>query len=541
MKKSSWAAIALAVVLLAAAGGWLVVRTVESTTEQAVRDMLAALSASAERVDYSLLSNTLNLDGVAYARGGQGLSASVAVGHIRVTGFDRACLDASFNGGELPLVADSLVAADVEIRSSSLGVDSQERIAEIRVEGWYQNLGKLAALYQREPWSEAFFAEACRYRLEMLAGKDSRVVLSIPSQNAALSMSRAMFGLLGPAGSRSAASEEGRTISLFVNDVRAGLDQDGGHVERVEVRDLRLPSPACASRLAGLMGKLQKLSAHGDLSDTSEAILEISEAMGRELGRDYWNSTPYGEIVLRGFSVTSGDADMRLDEMRHRLSLAEPWVFGLDLSGLHGSWDAMPLEWRRAGSAFLPDGPLMDGSLELTFRPRRQPSSVTWSAGVRNLGRAEGAFSLELNTDIAEMLNLLKNWGTHATADWAARNVFLKEAEASYADQGLAALAVTLSALHGGTSVEREWNSMKAVPPVLGEDLGEIGPMLEKAAATMLERPGTLNIQCRPEKTLSLGALLMALLLQPESLHLAVTAEPGEKSLLDWVPPSLRQ
>lgn len=543
MKKSSWVLGALAVVLLAATCGWLAIHIVESKTEQAVRDMLAALSASAERVDYSLLNNTLDLDSVACAWEKGGLSATVE--HIRVKGFDSACLDASLNGGELPRVADSLVATGVEITGNFLKTHSQKSIAEIRLEGWYQNLGKLAALYRQAGWSEAFFAEAFRYRLEMLAGRDSRSVLTGTAQQPAITTSRAMFGLLGPAGSRDVAAQEGRTVSLFANDVRVEHAFGGSHTERVELHDLRLPSPACASRLAESMIEFLRLNADGDPGDPLEALLDLGDAIGGELGGDYWNSTPYKEIVLRGFTVKSKDAgtrphEIRLDEIRHQLSLADPLVFGLDLNGVHGSWDAMPEEWQRVGAAFLPDGPLMDGSLHLSLRPKRQPSSVTWSTTVRNLGRAEGSFSLELDTNLVEILNLFENWGANTAADWAAKNVFLKEAEATYSDQGLAALALTMSALYGGTSVEQEWNDIKAALPVLGEDAGELGPMLEEAAATMLDRPGALRVECHPVQPLSFAQLFMALLLDPESVRLVVKAEPGDKNLLDWIPSSLR-
>ena len=68
MKKGAWAAGVLAVVVVAAGGGWLAVRTLESKTEQAVRAVLAELSATADSVDYNLLDNTLNLGRVAYAQ-----------------------------------------------------------------------------------------------------------------------------------------------------------------------------------------------------------------------------------------------------------------------------------------------------------------------------------------------------------------------------------------------------------------------------------------------------------------------------------------
>ncbi|MCH5276457.1 MAG: hypothetical protein J1E80_01345 [Desulfovibrionaceae bacterium] len=529
MKKNLWAAGALTVVLLAAAGGWLVIHAVEAKTGRAVRDVLAALSVSADRVDYSLLDNTLNLTNVTFAWERGALRSSGRVEHIRVTGFDRACLKASA-GAELPLVADSLVATHVEITDSFQKMVSRESIAEIRLEGWYQNLGKLAALYRQAGLSEDFFAEAYHYRLEMLACKDSHVVLTNPGQNDAITISRAMYGLLGPAGSRSAAAEDGRTLSLFINDARTRHRDGDSHAERVEVHDLRLPSPAGASRLAGLMEELQAIGAAGDPGDPLEALLDIGETMAAEMVEDYWGSTPYKEIVMRGFSVEARDGQLRLDEMRHQLSLADPLVFGLELKGLHGSWDAMSEEWRRAGSAFLADGPLLDGSLSLSLRSERRPSSVAWSTGVRDLGRAKGSFSLELS----ELSTLA------LSTDWLLANIHLKDAEAVYSDQGLAALVLAVSALYGRNSVEQEWSDLKASLPALSEDAGEIGSMLEKAAAAMLERPGTLRVRCRPERPLPLGGLLITLLLQPESLNLDVTAEPGDKSLLDWIPSSLR-
>lgn len=530
MKKGAWAAGVVAVVV-AAGGGWLAVHTLETKTERAVRDMLADMSATAESVDYSFLGNTLRLDGVHYQMELDGQRSATSVESLTLAGFDRACLDPEA-GPELPRVADSLVAAGLGI-SGSGEVVTRGSIAEVRVEGWYQNLGKLAALYSQEPWSEAFFAETYRYRLDMMAYKDYRVSVQVPDQKP-VSLSLALFGLLGPAGSRDAGGEAGRTISAFFNDFTADMPGYGSAgVKRVEMHDLLLPPPAAMSRLMTLAMESRTARAQ-----SMEAMREAGEKMWKEMAAAYRGTTPYTEIVFQAYEFRperEGTVPpLLVDEVRNRLSLADPFVFGLDVIGFHHSWSEVPAGWRLVGSAFQPDGFLADGSVQLSLRADRQPSGVEWSAGLRDLGRVEGKNILELNVaDLDDVVKLASNQ--------LKERVFLKEADAVYTDHGLAALALAATAQSQGIAVEALQHTLENELPTLGREAGELGPMLEKAAGVMLDKPGVLSVRCRPARPLPLPQAFMALLIQPQILNLTVSAEPGDKPLLDWIPAGLKQ
>ena len=90
---------------------------------------------------------------------------------------------------------------------------------------------------------------------------------------------------------------------------------------------------------------------------------------------------------------------------------------------------------------------------------------------MQNLGRAEGKISLEL--DIKNLSDVLK-----LPLDRLMANVFLQDADASYADQGLEALALTVADLTEGVSVEQERDLSKPPFPQLGETPRHIGTML---------------------------------------------------------------
>lgn len=532
MKKSALAAGVLAVVVVAAGGGWLAVHMVETKTEQAVRDMLADISATAQSVEYDLLRNTLHMGQVSYTMELGDMRGTTNIEDITLTGFDRACLDPAASGPELPLVADSLVATNLTVSSTGSGADSRGGMAEVRMEGWRQNLGKLAAAYRQEPWGEAFFAEVYRYRVEMMAYKDYRMSVEVPDHKP-LTMSMALYGLLGPAGSASAEGEAGRTLSLFINDVRMTVPDVGSvGAERVEIHDLLLPPPAAMKDLTHLL--LDAPSAQ-DLG--SQAMREAGEAMVKVLGNAYRGTTPYKEIVVRSYALqpSAGNASpRRFEELRNRLSLADPFVFGLDMIGYHGDWNDMPEDFQAEGRVFLPDGFLLDGSLQLSLRPDKQESTVDWSSGVRGLGRIEGKNSLLLNVaDMDEMLNMPEGQ--------LVGRVFLKDADVVYTDHGLEALALTAFARNQGISAQALRARLLEQLPSLSQQAGELGPMLEKAASVMLDKPGTVRIQCRPEEPLALNQALMILLIQPRALNLTVTAEPGDKTLLDWIPAALQQ
>lgn len=517
------------VVIVAVGGGALGVRLMEKKTEQTVRDLLAENSATAETVDYSLLHNTLRLGGVRYALDLAGQHSDIMVDSARLEGFNPGCLDAAASEARLPLVAERMVMTGITGTGKSAKTESSFSLEEMHLEGWYQNLGKLAALYRQAPWSEAFFAEAYRYSLDMLAYKNYRATATMQGKAEPVVMTVGTMGLLGRAGSPDGNSDAGRTLSLFSNDSTFDLyGMASGTVRRVELHDLTLPDAAAMARLVPLLLAMDQAVGTPEAEKRQRDLENL-------LTEAYSTQAPYRELLLQDYVFQPQiGRPMHLGKLRNTLSMGTPFVFGLDITGLSGDLIALPTSVRRNLEAFSPDEPLVDGSVLLTLRPDGQDSTVQWSAGLQKMGAAQGGFDIRLAVKTLDVLPGM-------TQRQLMSAIQLTGGEATYTDQGLTALMLTIAAQNQGVTPKSMLDLLQAQLPSLAQGAGEVGPMLEKAAAAMLDKPGVVRVSFHSAKPLGLDQMLMMLLIDPAQLDVNVTAEPGPKALLDYIPEALRQ
>lgn len=528
--KSRALIIGAVIVVVAVGGGALGVSLMEKKTEQTVRDLLAGISTSAETVDYDLFSNTLRLGTVRYTIELAGQRTDTTVDAITMEGFNPGCLDDTVSDAGIPLVAERIIATGMTGASSNGPMESTLTLGEIRLEGWHQNLGKVAALYRQEPWSEAFFAESYRSSLDMLAYKDYRVSAMAKGLPRPVVMTVGTMGSMGRIGSPDGKGDGTRTWSLFMNDGACDLaGMAAGTIRRIEVHDMLLPDAASMARLMPLIINM------GRTLDTPEASKDMQETW-EVLTQAYAAQAPYREIVIQDYDFqVQGESPMHLGEVKNTLAMGAPFVFGLDITGMSGNMIKMPADVRRNLEAFAPGEPLVDGSILLTLRPGGQESSVQWSADLQKLGAARGSFDVRL--DVKTLGALL----TLPTQQQMVAAVKLAGGEATYTDQGLTALALTTAAQNQGMTPESLLASLKEQLPYLAQSMGESGPLLEKAAAAMLDKPGVVHVSFLNPRPMDLSNTLLLMMLAPEKLDLQVTAEPGAKPLLDYIPEALKQ
>lgn len=527
--KSRTLIIGAVVVIVAVGGGALAVRLMEKKTEQTVRDLLAENSATAETVDYSLLRNTLHLDGVRYTIELAGQHSDIMVDSASLEGFNPGCLDAAASEARLPLVADRIVMTGISGTGKSAETETSFSLEEVHLEGWHQNLGKLAALYRQAPWSEAFFAEAYRYSLDMLAYKNYRATAMVPGVAQPVVITVGTMGLLGRAGSPDGNSDAGRTFSLFTNDSAFELaDFASGTLRRLELHEVTLPDAAAMARLMPLILTMDQTEG------TPEAEKSLRD-LSALLAEAYSTQAPYKELLLQDYVFQPKLwRAMHLEELKNTLSMGTPFVFGLDITGLSGDVLALPASVRSNLEAFSPGEPLVDGSVLLTLRPDGQDSTVQWSAGLQKMGAAQGTLEIRLGVKTLDALPDMSHRQRMSA-------IQLTGGEATYTDQGLTALVLTTVAQNQGVTPKSMLDMLQAQLPSLAQGTGEVGPMLEKAAAVMLDKPGVVRVSFHSAKPLGLDQLMMMLLLAPAQLDVNVTAEPGPKALLDYIPESLRK
>lgn len=523
------------IVLACLAGGGVVLTSVlEQKAEQQVRDALAATSAvTAESVSYSLWGNQLDISGIKFEFEVVGQKWKGSANSASLSGFDPDSLNPDVKG--LPRVAETLVMTGIAWDTSmgdpksAVYTSVETTLEEVRMEDWYQSLGRLLG----QKWgSEAFWAELYHYKLAMLSYKNYDIKFAVHDSEP-FTEHIAFAGLLGPvdgAVPASAGGENlgGRKFSLFANDItfdmsnRAKID-----MKRMEMRDIVMPAPADMVFIMEINKKIM------EEPDNMELPMQLLE----RLGTTYATVSPCRTFMLQGMNIAIEDLPtIRMQELEQTLEIDAAVRFGISLAGLNVAVTKEQLAQLEPFDAFLPkaetEGLTTDFAFMLTASPESVGASrLDWSTNA--FGLADGKGSVDFMLDVASLKDFLL-----PTASFEQAFKF-KETTLDYTDNGLVAAAVAAYGKDVGISAQESQQALLAqVPMVLGV-AGPLGEPLLEALTTMLETPGKLTASLSFAKAVLGNQALLMLLMEPESVTLKAQAEPG-KPFADWLPASLK-
>jgi hypothetical protein len=439
-------------------------------------------------------------------------------------------------------VADSVLFSGVkstgtvnlEMFGNTLAVAGEASIAEYRIENWRQNLGNLAAAFREGGADEAFFREMYHGYCGSWSGRNYHAGSRFPGDGEAVNFDGAVvnfevgeMGSLEPWGSPDGGETAGRTLSFFINDYQVTATASFGEtatvaLDRIEVRGLLLPSPAGMAALVPLFGDI--------LRHASSPPDALAEKLLAVLRGEYSGHSPYSSILLQGMSFAApGEDPVRLEELRHSLSLGSPFALELACKGL-----TVPPYRDTPGiakilRAFAPEGLLLDGSVAVSLSPGKQgPSRLETSGGVRGLGT--GRVSLGFLLDVDDLGDLLEN---DFDPD---RDVLVKDLSMDYADSGFLCMVLALMGDIYGDGAERMYQDLLSVIEDMETSMGPLG----KPLAVMLDRPGTFALSGEFGEGVPLFEMSMRMI-SPNGLSFAVSAEPGPKGLLEYLPESLKE
>ncbi len=524
---------------LVAAGAYFVVGQMEAGTEQAVRDTLAQTPLKAEGVDYALFSKKLTLTGVSFDATFESIKIAEHIDSMVLTDFNPDCLKPVAAGTRPALVASDVLATGIT-GTTSVTVDGPDgkplitateiSAASLTMKNWYENLGSLIAEYRKNGLSEAFWAEMYYYSVESMVYTDYKTVSNEPNVGL-LTVSTASLGLLAPAGSLTDPMA-GRTLSLYMDKMEVGVNgARKAALDRVEMDNLLFPSPKGMVECVALY---PALIAAPQLSDEAQA--RVGEDLLAILKREYSEKAPYSRMAFKGSSFVvpeESGGEIRIENLEHTLALGDPFRLGLHIQGVRIPEALLPEPYAATVKAFAPGGLLLDGLYDVALRPAASgASSAEWTNGVQTLGSL--ASKVEFLLDVDKLSDMLDDGFSKD------RFCLLSSFDSTYRDSGLAALALALAALAENTTPEDLLGQIRTeMLPLLGGMDNGIG--LAAAVETLLDKPGALTVQLRPENPVALEDASMMLLMDPLSLHPVVKAEPGPKPLLDYMPAALKK
>ena len=528
--------------------GYMGLRILESYTEDAVFAALSAVPAQAEEIRYSFLSNTLRLKGVEYELPDKSIMHKGTIESVEVTGFNRKCMFVkpnmpAYDPDALPIVAESITVTGITDKIHVDNTQMEQKIADVRIQGWYQRLGMLLDQRSRHAGEASYYEELFRVRLDGLEVNGLSSVVSDPDLNVPVKFSAdkiALASAITPPRGEAKVSP----MSLYVSGVRFNGETVLGSMQRMDVKDLILPAPEA---MAALVSITRDREAEPDeASDTDEAVYMTDEekldSLVQLLQKSYEHRLPYtlfgmqgGNIVLKGMPES---VMFSLNGLACTQSMVDKDTVksGTDLSGLRVKLPSKGDKTFTIIDRYAPEGLTLNMKAETLNGSDEVSSTARYE--LAGLGELEGEVAFSGDFDA---VNDLVFHSSEVSPVDILQKIPLKKMLFHYKDSGLLPMIFELAAWYDFerpedylTVVFETAETLKQKPDKLFRDLGA---MIEE----QFTAPGEVRLSFTPEKPLSIMDLVNMLIILPGSVPLTVESTPGTKPLADYLPQKAKE
>lgn len=534
--------IAGGLVFWAGLSGYMGLRILESYTEDAVFAALSAVPAQAQEIRYSFLNNTLSLKGVEYELPDEAVMHKGTIESVEVKGFNRKCMFVkpsmpAYDADTLPIVAESISATGIVDKVHVGNTQMEQRIADVQVNGWYQRLGMLLDQRSRHKGEVSFFEELYRCRLDGLEVNDVRSVISDPELPVPVKVDMEKVAL-----ARGIAAPRGEAkvspLSLYVAGVRFSGDRFSGGLQRMDVKDLLLPSPELMADLVAMQnadGAPEGAAADGENAALSQE--ERLEAAVAELYEYYVKNLPVSLFGLQGLKVSLSEGPESMGIAVNGFSYTQA-MEGEDVTKSSTDVSRLHLTLPRGGepllavfSRYAPEGFVLN--MKADIRTGKNDIVSTARYELEGLGGLEGECVYSGDLAALETMPLLLSEDAYLEA---MQKLQLKKLSAVYRDSGLLPLALEVFALEDSGSPE-EYAAMavqigREVERMPGSMFAELGKLMRE----QFTAPGEMSVAFTSETPRSFMELLSMALMDPASLPFSFGSTPGTKPLAEYLP-----
>lgn len=541
--------IAGGLIFWAGLSGYMGLRILESYTEDAVFAALSAVPAQAQEIRYSFLNNTLSLKGVEYELPDDSVMHKGTIESVEVKGFNRKCMFVKpsmppYDADTLPIVAESISATGIVDKVHVGNTQMEQRIADVQVNGWYQRLGMLLDQRSRHKGEASFFEELYRCRLDGLEVNDVRSVISDPELPVPvkIDMEKAALarGIAAPRGEARVSP-----LSLYVTGVRFSGDRFSGSLQRMDVKDVLLPSPELMAELVA-MQNAGKASEEAAAAEPAGAAADENAALSQEerleaalagLYEYYVKNLPVSLFGLQGLkvSLSEGADAMGIAVNGFSYTLAregeDATKSTTDLSRLHLTLPEKGEPLLAVFSRYAPEGFVLN--MKAGIRTGKNDIVSTARYELEGLGELEGECVYSGDLAALETMPLLLSEDAYLEA---MQKLQLKKLSAVYRDSGLLPLALEVFALEDSGSPE-EYAAMavqigREVERMPGSMFAELGKLMRE----QFTAPGEMSVAFTSETPRSFMELLSMALMDPASLPFSFGSTPGTKPLAEYLP-----
>lgn len=541
MKMNKKYAIGVLVVICVAAAGWFGMRAVETRTENSVAEALAAVSAHAKGIHYSLLSNILTLNDVEYTLSDQGIVRRGSIANVEVKGFNRKYVftksDASYNADELPIVAESITATGITDSTQFSGTKAEQKVEKVQLKGWYQRLGTLITLHALHKDDVAFFEELYRCRIDGMEVFNVSMKLTdpdLPPVQFSVEKISLPEGMQAPRNGKKVSP-----VSVRFDGIRFSDRKFFGELQRLELRDILAPEPAVLVELFRLSREMNELD--DDVRYFAGNKL-ISDGMALLL-KNYEGKVPISRVLVEGGSLSvqkkAGTEDVKpavlslaVKSFDYRWAMTENGAFkdSKNVSGLKINFpDTM--EEADILSRYAPEGLIFNMTSDGLMEDDR--------LSVKARYELEGLCVLEWDTamvgNVREVWDVILKNSSPAELEKFMYSVRVKNMNVMYRDSGLLSMGVELVARRNSWSVNDTLNfvtaSLQELTQVEERPVRELG----KALLEQFSQPGELAMTFAPEKPMNSLEVISVASMNPDALPVTFSSKSGDKTLREYL------
>ncbi|WP_418765987.1 hypothetical protein [Mailhella sp.] len=531
------------IVVCVGIAAWIGVYALENRTEKAVAGALASVPAQAQEIRYSLLNNTLLLKGVTYDVSEENVKRKGSVEQVEIKGFNPACLSvsaAAYDPDALPVVAQSMTATGISDDIGFGDLQIAQKIDEISVSGWHQRLGVLLERFQKHRDEASFYEEMYRYRLDGMAFRGMRSLISMPDMPSPISLDMEEMGLAESARAPRG-DEKVAPFSVYLSGMRFGAKGSTGRVsgelQRLDIKDVLLPDPFVMAELVRINKKMDAtdLDSETGMDDFDEQII----AMSSLLQKNYENKLLFSRFGMQGFRFMVDEANpqagepfvaVRMKSLDYRMGLSSgQYTYAATLDALQ--LNMAELRSNEVVRKYAPDGFTLNANSE----------SVVGDAKITGRGRYDlvGLGALEGDMTLTGNIRDLRRLASMAdlTIDPSdlLQSIQLQKMNLKYHDSGLTAMAIELIAKEDGQSpeslLEAIFQSLREMSQIPAKNAQQLGAALTE----LFTLPGEFGMSYEPVTPVSLMELVSMIMIDPGSVPVTFSSKQGTKPLTDYL------
>ncbi|MBP3729954.1 MAG: hypothetical protein J6I40_00615 [Mailhella sp.] len=508
----------------AAVSGYMGMRILDSYTEDAVAAALASIPAQAKEIRFSFFNKTLEIDGLEYDIPDKKVQRKGSIEHIAVRDFNRKILfvmpsTPAYDPESLPKVAETVTVTGMTESSHEEYSKTNARLDLLEIKGWCQRLGLVFDRYARKGIGRDFFEELYRCRMDGVRaeGIDIKVehTLESGSRHAYIKSVELPGGIVPLHKDGSAAPQR-----VLVQEASFGAEDAACSFSRCEVSGLLPPDPAMLDsneKDSGLLpGLLWGYAPFAALEGPSDArpLFEKMELSGLSIKGDRFFGT--ADCALLSCIMSGGQNRCALDMAAKALRWNQPWPEG----------------WQDIIARYAPGGLKMDMGAQCGFSASE--CSLTSRCSLDKLGTLESLATLKGGT--AEALRKILSGDADADLLKAFAGLRLHAARLSFADSGLAALALEAAAREAGMDAQSYCAALEQRASMLAGDGNGLDDQARRIFKEQLAFPGEVAVELAPGAAPALSQLFLTALIKPARLPFKLSSRPGSRALRDYLP-----